>query len=406
MKARWKAAAGFVAVVAIAAAAGLYYAYGPAMQNLHAKAEEPDRAKASSERRIPVVLTPVARREFEERAVVQGNIEARNFATVSARVPGIVEEIFVDEGDAVVAGETKLFQIDALKLKKALEISRHDLAVARCGLREKQANLERVEVDMHKAGIDVRRFEQLHEDEAVSIDALEQQQSRYKQTKAVLKHAHSLVDLGQEQVRQAEAALAIAEKDLSDSLVYAPITGRVNVRFVESGEMCGVADSVVRIEDPSVLEVSAFLAAQYYPRVIPGETPVRVNVYGIDAGEHRVSYKSPTIDPKLRTFEIKCVLSDPPEGVVPGAMAELRVMLVRREALGVPAEALQQRGKCSVVFGLEDDLASVIEVETGLETDGWVEIRAGQLSEGTPVVTMGQFLLDEGALVTVREGRE
>ena len=355
------------------------------------------------ERTAPVVLTPAARRRFEARVVVQGSIEAKSVATVSTRLPGTVEKILVDEGDAVTAGETKLFESDSVKVREALEISRQDLAVARCGLREKQANLERVLADFEKAELDLHRFERLHKDEAVSIDALEQQQSRYKQTKAVLKHARTLVDLGEEQVRQAEAALVIAEKNLDDAVVYAPITGVVNMRFCEPGEMRGVGDSVLRIEDLSIVEASAFLPDHYYPQVRVGETRARITAYGIDAGAHVVTYKSPTIQPKLRTFEVKCSFNDPPEGVVPGAMAEITVLLEQREGLGVPKQAVLRRAGRPVVFVVENARAGMVAVETGLESDGWVELTGAGVPEGARVVTMGQYLLDDGDPVSVRE---
>jgi len=360
--------------------------------------------QGGGERRVPVVLTTVARRTFEERVVVQGNLEAKHCANVAARIPGTVEHILVDEGEAVVAGETKLFESDSVKVREAVEVRRQDLAVARCGLREKEANLERVEADMEKAEIDVRRFERLRQDEAISLDALEQQQSRYKQTKAMLKHARTLVDLGKEQVLQAEAGLAIAEKDLGDAVVCAPITGVVNMQFCEPGEMRGVGDPVLRIEDPTVIEVSAFLAAHYYPRIQVGKTRARIHVYGIDAGEHAVAYKTPTIHPKLRTFEIKCRLDHPPKDVVPGAMAEIAVLLEQREGLGVPAEAVQVRGQKPLVFIVEHGVARAVPVETGLETDGWVELRGEPFPEDARVVTMGQFMIEDGAPVVVRDG--
>ena len=350
------------------------------------------------ERHMRVELTPVSTRMFEERVAVQGNLEAKNSANVSARLPGIVERILVEEGDIVAIGDA-LFESDAVKVEKAVEASKHDLAVARCAKREKDANLERVQADLDKAEIDVQRFERLHKTGSVPLDALEQQQSRFKQTKAMLKHARSLVDLGTEQVRQAEAGLAIVEKDLSDAIVYAPIAGSVNMRFIEPGEMVGVGDAVVRIEDTSLIEVSAFLPAHYYPRTVPGTTLVRVKVYGIDAGECVLSYKTPTVNPKLRTFEVKCILSGPPEGVVPGAMADIEVVFERHEAPGVPAGAIQIRGGRDVVFVSDNGTARMVAVETGLETDSCLELRGNTLAEGTPVVTMGQSLLRDGMIL-------
>ena len=136
-------------------------------------------AASEEQLRIPVVVTHPITRNFEKLVTTQGNLEAKNFAVVSSRIPGPIENIFVDEGDTVIQGQTKLFEIDSVKLTKALEISKLDIAVAESALREKQANLERTEADFNKAELDYDRFKRLFEKEAVAADALEQQQSRY-----------------------------------------------------------------------------------------------------------------------------------------------------------------------------------------------------------------------------------
>jgi RND family efflux transporter MFP subunit len=345
----------------------------------------------------------VQERTFEARVTVQGTLEAKNRANVTPRISGTIEAIFVDEGDPVVAGKTRLFQIDALKFRQTVDMRRQDLAVARCALREKQARLEEVEAKLERAEKELRRFENLYKSKSVTIDRLEQKQALYKQNLASRKHARSLVDLERERARQAEVALAIAEKDLNDTLLYAPIRGTVSHRYQETGEMGQVGKPVLRIEDPFVVEVSAYLPAQHYDRIRPGKTLMQLRVSGRDIGRHPVSYRSPTVDTKLRTFEVKCLLRPPPEGVVPGAMARVDVLLEKHEGRGVPAEAVLHRGGKSVVFILEGGVARMVEVATGLETDGYVELRGGAIPKDARVVIKGQTFLNDGAPVAIRK---
>jgi len=357
----------------------------------------------SAARRVTVQVTRAEQRKFEEKLTVQGNVMAKVYAVISARVGGPLETIFVDEGDAVVAGETKLFQVDTVKVLKAVTLSEQDLAVTRCGLREAQAQLEKIEADLNKADLDWDRFQRLREKGVVSQDLLEQQESRQKQTSAGKKLALTGVDVAAERVRQAETAVALAKKDLADSLIVAPISGKVSKRFREQGEMTDSGSPVVRIDDPSVIEVSVFLPAQYYARVVPGTTRIRIRVYGVDAGEHVITYASPTVDPMLRTFEVKCELKDPPSGIVPGAMAEADVLIAEREALGVPANAVQTRDERPIVFVAENDTAHLVEVKKGIESDGWVECEGGSLAAGTEIITVGQSLLNDGSPITVQQ---
>lgn len=391
-------------LLAVLCAAGIVYAICTGLgdsQEIRGQVTNSD--SLSSSHAATVVVTPVSLRDFDNRIAVQGNLEAESFAIVGARVDGALETLFVDEGDPVVKGETTLFQSDPLKYEKAVEISKQAYAVAVCARREKEADLERRKAILDKAHVDYQRNKKLYEEASVgTLSAVEMYESQFKQAVASVKHAESLVDLAIEQELQAKAALAIAEKDLRDSLVVAPITGFVSKRYREPGEMALTSEPVLRIDDPSVIEVSAFLPAEYYPRIRPRQTQMFVNVYGTDVGRHPVIYKSPTIEPKLRTFEIRCILANPPDGVAPGAIAEIRVLLEHRTALGVPSEAVQERGGRSVVFVVTQGRAHMAPIKTGLETEGWTEVLGDSLKEGEAVVTMGQYLIEDGMPVRIQ----
>ncbi|RME92578.1 MAG: efflux RND transporter periplasmic adaptor subunit [Verrucomicrobia bacterium] len=348
-----------------------------------------------------VTVVPVVQRQFEDRVEVSGAIEARNTALVTPRLPGVIEELYVEEGDPVKAGETRLFAIDRVKLEKAVEVARQGLAVARLSRLERQANLERAQAVLDKARIDYERRKRLFEEEQIGTkDEVEQLESAFIQAQAGVKHAQALVDLAEEQERQAEANLAIAEKDLQDAVVAAPIDGVVSQRFQDVGDMGQPGRPVLRIDDLQELEASAFLPARHYDRVQPGKTRMEIRIEGRLVGAFPVSYKSPTIDPALRVFEVKCRV--PAGQAVPGQLAEVRLVLDRREGLGVPREALTRLEDRQGVYTVQDGVARLIAVEAGAENDGWVEVRSEALRPGVPVITEGRFLVSDGARVEVR----
>ena len=352
---------------------------------------------------VPVVVTQIPKRTFERFVAVQGNLESKNFAVVSPRIAGTIEEFYVDEGDPVVGGKTKLFKTDAIKLQEALEVQNRVLDVEECARHQATANLEKTEADFYKAELDYHRFERLFEKKAVSADAFEQQQSRYRQLKAAIKLAKANVELATANVEKAKADLAISEKDFADTVIYAPINGKISYRFKEPGEMGHPGEPVVRIDDISLIETSAYLPAHDYTEVIAGETTVEVIVSGQNIGTFPVSYKSPTINPKLRTFEIKCLLDNSSESIAPGAMAQIRVILETKQGLAVPSTAIQQRNGKSVVFIISDDKAQKVQVQTGIENNGWTEIISNTLNEQNLIVTMGQNMLDDDQLVSVQK---
>lgn len=354
-----------------------------------------------SERRFPVAVTAAQERNFEERIVVQGTLLAKTYAMVAPRVDGILTDMFVEDGQRVEADKTPLFQIDKEVLVQAYEISLQDTAVAECARIDGEAQVAAAQAQYDKMKMDYDRFTRLMEQKAITQDAMEQVAAGYKVAEAQLKRAKTAVKLYEEQEKKAAAALAISKKRLDDSLVYSPINGFISFRGKKQGEFAGAGAPIIRVADTSVLEVSAFLPGEYYPRVKSGESRLRVTVSGIDLGELPVSYKSPEIQDQLRTFEVKCLVEAPPEGVVPGAMAQIETILDTHTGLGVPQEVIQIRENKSMVFVLDDGKAKAVEVRVGLSTDGWTEVFDSALAAGDKVIVKGYNLVNDGTPVDV-----
>lgn len=355
---------------------------------------------AETVRALAVRVQPVASRDFERRLTVQGTLEAKNYAHVASRADGNLDALWVDEGDPVVAGETALFQIDPVGRENSLTIAKQNLAVAEASLEVAEASARKTEAEARKAGLDFDRYERLHRDGKVSDNEYEAAEVQRAQAQAGLAVAQAQVDLAKRQVKQAEASLAIAEKNLADTKVLAPITGVVSSRAAEPGEQMSVGRVVLRIDDLAVVEAAAYLPAQYYPEVVPGQTTFRLGIDGREAGAHTVTYRSPTIDPTLRTFEIKGKVAAADGLAVPGQMADLTIVFETRAGLGVPSAAILDRAGKSVVFVAQDGRAVAREVQTGLQNDGWTEILSG-LEAGATVVVEGQTQLRDGLPVEV-----
>ena len=352
-------------------------------------------AAAAADHTLSVRAQPVAERVFERRLTAQGTLEAKNYANVASRVDGNLDAVWVDEGDAVVAGETALFQIDPVGRANALTIAKQNLAVAKASLDVARAAAQKTEAEARKALLDFERYDRLHKDGKVSDNEYEAADVGRAQAEAGIAVAEAQVDLAERQVKQADATLAIAEKNLADSKIVAPLTGVVSARHAEPGEQMSVGKTVLRIDDLSVVEAAAYLPAQYYPEVQPGKTKFRLGVAGHDGGEHAVTYRSPTINPVLRTFEIKGRIENAGDVAVPGSMADLTIVFESRTGLGVPSASILVRGGQSVVFIAQDGRAVQREVQTGLQNDGWTEILAG-LAAGETVVVEGQTQLHDG----------
>lgn len=351
---------------------------------------------------VPVVLTPAKEMIFEERLVIAGSVLAKRYALVSARIPGTLDQIFVEEGDYVEAGKTKLFQTDSVKLAQAVAIAQEQLRVADCAVREKEALMEKTLVAQQQALADLARYRELNARNAVATQVVEHQQAQCRQLEADVRHVQTLIDLAKAQLEQARLNVKIAEKDFADSLVVAPISGRVSVRLKEPGESAGSGTPVLRIDDLSLVEISVFAPAEYYDRIEVGRSKMRVTVGGTEVGELTVTYKSPTVEPKLRTFQVKCLLENPPADVVPGRLAQSALVLQSRRGVGVPIAAVVKRENRHLIFTAKAGRAAATAVPLGMQTDGWWEVLSG-IEPGTPIVSMGQTLVSDGTPLRVIE---
>ncbi len=398
MKKAGKAVIGTVVIVVLC---GL--GTGAFLASQGGQAEAMSAAQEEIASRVPIVVTPAKQMTFESRVAVSGNVQAKNFALVSARMPGPLDAVFVDEGDVVEAGKTQLFQTDSVKLSKAVALAHQGQTVAECSVREKQAFLEQSSAQNEQASKDLERYRELSNQHAISEQMYEQQGSQLKQAGAMVKHKQALISLATAELEQARLSLIMAEKDLADSLVLAPISGKVSLRMKEPGEMAAPGTPIVRIEDLSILEISVHVPEEFYAQVKPAQTKMQINVSGVDLGCHAVDYKSPTVHPKLRTFEVKGIVESPPDGVVPGCLAEVSITLSGRPGMGVPTDAIQRRGDEKVIFVADNDQARMVSVTPGREFDGWTEVTAASLAPGSPVITMGQAQVEDGTDVCLVE---
>lgn len=367
------------------------------------KEEEGGQAVVQDKTRA-VRVCNVVKYHFEDKILVQGTLEAKNYANVAARVDGNLVEIAVDKGDTVEAGKTRLFTSDKDNRERTVDTARQNLAAMRQNHKVALANVERVKVELKKADMDKERYVRLHKNGSATDNEVELYMTQYEQACAGLKYAEASADAVAEQVKGAEIALAIAEKDLADCIIYAPISGVVSKRLKEPGEQGSRGGVVLRIEDLSKIEAVAHIPAQYYSRVIPGETKIRLAIDGKDAGEYAITYRSPVIDTTLRTFEIKALIAgDANRGLVPGAMADITMVMLSREALAVPTHSVLQRNKGTMVYVPRDGVAVPCLVKTGLENEGLTEVSGEGIEEGAQIISEGQYMLSDNDKINIQE---
>lgn len=382
-------AVGALAAAAILAAAALSWHWG---EEALAEAAPDVRTRAPT----IVQLTAAREMDFSESITSDGTIRARFYSLVSPRIGGVIDDIQVREGDAVRQNETRLFAIDNEKLRQAVEHARQSLIIAESTLDEKKASLVKARADRVQAEKDFARSKSLYLEKVVPLSEYEVSETKVIQLEAQEKVAETNVTLADQSATLAEISLAMAEKDLRDSIMFSPINGVVSARHAEPGEMGSPGQAILRIDDTERLKAVAYLPGQFYPRIGTRTSVAAVTVLGKKIGDFPITYKAPAIDAALRTFEIWADVPGDGAYAVPGAQCVIDVVLRRSRGVGVPRDAVQSRDGKLWIFVPRDGAAHMVEVETGMETGGWIELPDSPIKPGDKVVTQGQFLLNEG----------
>ncbi len=128
-----------------------------------------------------VLFTEAKQMHFSESVSSDGSIEARFYAVVSPKIDGVIDGIFVREGNKVEADKTKLFQIDGKKLEQTVELDTQALIIAKSTLDERKANLDNIEAELEQVKKDFARTKKLYEQKVVTLSDYEQVETKLRQ---------------------------------------------------------------------------------------------------------------------------------------------------------------------------------------------------------------------------------
>jgi len=363
------------------------------------KAGQDDDAHAGTVYKVKVQTAQAQPRHFRKQIRVQGTIQAYVFTNVAARAVGNMD-LKVDDGDEVKQGQI-LFTIDQTTLKNRVAQAEQALRSIEESLHtvlQMDANMAKTQLE--KAQKDYERNLKLHEQHAVSDSAFETFELALNNAQKSYEKVLAELQFTEIKSEQAKLDMAIANKDLHDATEKAPYDGVVTAKYHEDGEFVSKGMNVIRISDPKKLRAACLISAVYFDAVSPGETPVTVSFHDRKI-EAKADWCSPVIDPLSRTFTMRSYL---PEGtpLLDGMLVDVDITLAERDGVGVPRDAvILKKGGKSAVFAVKDGRAQEIEVETGITSDGYIEILNPESIASKDLIVSGQYFVNDGSEVNV-----
>ena len=334
-----------------------------------------------------------------------GYVVARRMATVSAKITGKVQQVLIEEGQRVEAGQimATLDPIDA-------EAER-SLVAAQLGAAQSQVN--GVRAQLREAEADATRLSQLVGRQLIS-------RSQYDQSVAQRDSLRAQLLTAQRNAKVAADQLRIAGNGVDNTVVRAPFAGVVTAKAAQPGEIVSPLSAgggftrtgIGTIVDMDSLEVEVEVGEQFIGRVQP-KMPIEatLNAYQDWKIPGEVIAIIPTADRSKATVKVRVALKAKDPRIVPDMGVKVSFLEAakpasaqpKNEGVRAPAAAISSRdGKDYAFVVTGEDTVEQRELRLGREMGDDRQVLQG-LSAGESVVLDPVPELKEGAKVRMAE---
>jgi RND family efflux transporter MFP subunit len=327
----------------------------------------------------PVDVAKLEAKQMQYTVNAPGTIDAFQQVQITARVSGAVDRVTFVEGQQVKTGDV-LAVIESERYQIALEQAKSTVQKATAAQGAAQAALAR------------RQQAQKESPGLVPGEEIEQKQAA--------------VDSANADLLAAKQAQRVAELNLRDSAVRAPIAGVVQTRTVQQGQYLqpGAVLATILQKEPMLLRFQ--VTEQDAPRL---KTDMPVNMVLKESPREftgKITLVADAADPTTRMVPVTAQVdqTDHQYWLRPGAFCEVTVPVgAARPGIVVPALAIQPTEKGNTVYTVDDkNIAHAKIVQLGMHTaDGGVELTRG-VAEGDLLVVRGIDPLTDGAPVKVQ----
>jgi membrane fusion protein, multidrug efflux system len=307
------------------------------------------------------VETAAARSDTVVDAILAtGQIEALQSIELRPDVEGRLIQILVREGSLVSRG-MPLFKIDDAELK---------------------AQVDQITAERDLARQSLNRTRELLSQKASSQSELERAEAT---------------------MRSNEAQLDLLKVRLDRTLVRAPFAGVMGQRFVSLGDYVTTDTKLAALQTVSPQRASFQVPERYADQLKVGQqVSFRVASLPGRTFTGNVDFVDPIVQLPGRTITVKARVPNPRRELQSGMFIEARLATaVRPSAVVIPEDAVIPLQGTNFVWVVADGKASRRQVELGVRTPGFVEIRKG-VENTEQVVVGGQERLAEGAPVQAK----
>ncbi|MCM8759115.1 MAG: efflux RND transporter periplasmic adaptor subunit [Candidatus Omnitrophica bacterium] len=336
---------------------------------------------------IPVDVFIVDPQPSSKEVIFTGTIGSEEEANISAKIGGRVAAVNADTGMLVKARQI-LVVIDDSQLKIQRNQIQNQIMMA-------QANVDSLKIQLDDAARDVKRMEELYKENVISQKQLEGYQLKLETVK-------KSYDSAQKNLQVVMDNLQLINTQIDDCIVRAPFDGIIGNKRVEVGEIVGPGQILMTLYNIEKLDAQMKVPEVYIPSIKKGlDAKIEVDALGNETFYGKIIKISGAPEPKTRMFVVHISFFKKDPRLKPGMFARAKIVIDRKSnALIIPSQAIfEQEGK-KFVYIVENQQAKKVEITTGQESNGKIEILSG-LSAGDHVIISGKENLSPGTKVNV-----
>ncbi|MFP8488906.1 efflux RND transporter periplasmic adaptor subunit [Gracilimonas sp. Q87] len=339
-----------------------------------------------------------------------GNVRSENQVALYPEISGVVQKVFVQDGDYVDQGDP-IVKLNTGILEKQLQQAEANFKISNAQLKQAQAQFNEIRNEY-------RRVKQLEEKDLTS-------EAEVDQIEVQLLSAEAEVELAEAQRDQSASLVEQRREELSKAIIKAPISGTVGQRNAQIGMQANTNTQLFLIGDLSKLKVEIILTEEMLNQINVGQT-ARILIKNRNgqqiALDAEISRISPFLNEVSRSTEAEIDVNNKDGLLRPGMFVPVDILFGEsQQATLIPVSALYtntQTGESGVFLarslGSEiepvsdssangSDRPAAMSTPTPVEfvpinviAQGRMELGVSGIESGQWIVTIGQDMLAEG----------
>lgn len=400
--------------------------------------------KGKKEKRTEVSVEAVQKKNIIETVYASGNIYPVVEVEITSNVSGTIVELLVEEGQQVKEGQL-LARIDPEALSSVVERAEAAASSAAAQLESIKAQKEQLEAQFRNTKIAYERNKKLYEEGVISKAEYDASLASYETIIANIAAAEENIHAAEFTVKSSQATVKEQKKNLSQTRIFAPMSGTISVLYKKKGEqvvgtvqMAGTpilkianlnsVEAQVKVNERDILKVeigdTADIELDAYPnRLFKGiVTQISNSANNISAlalsSDQVIDFKVHILMMPDSYKDLPSVEGKPPFRAGLSASAEIYTQRLL-DVWAVPLASVTTRSdedslkvkkteemeeQKEYVFLLRGDSVVLQQVHTGIQDDEYIQLLDGVKAQDTVVVAPYEAVsrkLKEGSKIKV-----